>query len=89
MGLRVDISYGSLRCPCVTQGIALVSVHSLSKGGVWTAVVLFQTPDVFLPGTMSGTAHAHFVLRCWPLLWGLHQMGHSFATFGKCAPVGP
>ena len=22
------------------------------------------------------------VSMCWPLLWGLHQMGHNIATFG-------
>ena len=33
-----------------------------------------------LPLTVYGTTHAHLVHMCWPLLWGLHQMGHSFAT---------
>ena len=31
---------------------------------------------------MYGTTHAHLVHMCWPLLWGLRQMGRSFATFG-------
>ena len=35
---------------------------------------------------MYGTTHAHLVHMCWPLLWALHQMGHSFATFGTYAP---
>ena len=50
--------------------------------GCWVA---FADPRCFLSVTASGTTHAHM---CWPLLWGLHQMGHSFATFGAYAPVG-
>ena len=38
--------------------------------------------------TMYGTTHAHLVHMCWPLLWGLRQMGRSFATFGTYALVG-
>ena len=38
--------------------------------------------------TMYGTTHAHLVHMCWPLLWGLRQMGRSFATFGTYARVG-
>ena len=38
--------------------------------------------------TMYGTTHAHLVHMCWPLSWALHQMGHSFATFGTYALVG-
>ena len=49
--------------------------------------VAFSDPRCSLLVTMYGTTHAHFVLVCWPLLWGLHQMGHSFATFGTCALV--
>ena len=37
---------------------------------------------------MYGTTHAHLVHMCWPLLWGLRQMGRSFATFGTYALVG-
>ena len=29
---------------------------------------------------------AHLVHMCWPLSWGLHQLGHSFATFDTYAP---
>ena len=29
-----------------------------------------------------------FSSMCWPLLWGLRQMGRSFATFGTYALVG-
>ena len=37
---------------------------------------------------MHGTTHAHLVHMCWPLSWALHQMGHSFATFGASKEVG-
>ena len=36
----------------------------------------FFRPKRFLLVTMYGTTHAHLVHMCWPLLWGLHQMGH-------------
>ena len=38
--------------------------------------------------TVYGTTHAHLVHMCWPLLWALHQMGHSFITLGTYALVG-
>ena len=44
-------------------------------------------PKMFLPVTVYGTTHAHLVHMCWPLSWALHQMGHSFATFGTYALV--
>ena len=31
---------------------------------------------------------SHLVHMCWPLLWGLHQMGCCFATFCTYALVG-
>ena len=39
-------------------------------------------PKMFLPVTVYGTTHPHLVHMYWPLSWALHQMGHSFATFG-------
>ena len=45
-------------------------------------------PKIFSPVTMYGTTHTHLVHMCWPLSWALHQMGHSFATFGRYALVG-
>ena len=50
--------------------------------------VPFSDPRCFLPVTVYGTTHAHLVHMCWPLLWGLHQMGRCFATFGTYALVG-
>ena len=50
--------------------------------------VATSDPIRFLPVTMYGTTHTHLVHMCWPLLWGLHQMGCSFATFGTYALVG-
>ena len=47
--------------------------------------VPFADPRCFLPVTVHGATHAHL---CWPLLWGLHQMGYSFATFGTYARAG-
>ena len=38
--------------------------------------------------TVYGTTRAHLVHMCWPLLWGFHQMGCSFATSGTYALVG-
>ena len=51
---------------------------------------LFQTQGTVhgLPVTVYGTTHAHLVHMCWPLLWGLHQMGCSFATCGTYTLVG-
>ena len=37
---------------------------------------------------MYGTTHTHLVHMCWPLLWGLRQMGRNFATFGTYGPHG-
>ena len=45
----------------------------------------FSDPRCVLP---YGTTHAHLVHMCWPLLWGLRQMGRSFATLGTYALVG-
>ena len=42
--------------------------------------VPFSDPRCFLLVTVYGTSHAHLVHMCWPLLWGLHQMGNNFAT---------
>ena len=49
--------------------------------------VATSDPRCFLPVTMYGTTHAHLVHMCWPLLWGLRQMGRSFATFGTYTQV--
>ena len=38
--------------------------------------------------TVYGTTHAHLVHMCGPMSWALHQMGHSFATFGTYTLVG-
>ena len=48
----------------------------------------FPDPRCFLLVTVYGTTHAHLVHICWPLLWGLHQMGRNFATFGTYALLG-
>ena len=50
--------------------------------------VPFSDPRCFLPVTVYGTTHAHLLRMSWPLLWGLHQMGCSFATCGTYALVG-
>ena len=50
-------------------------------------MLLFQTQDVF-SRYVYGATHAHVVNMCWPLLWGIHQMGCSFATFGTYTLVG-
>ena len=70
--------------------ICLYSVIFFSKGGVQVpgCHVPFSDPRRFLPVTVYDTNHPHLVHMCWPLLWGLHQMGCSFATFGTCALVG-
>ena len=49
---------------------------------------LFQTQRWYVPVTVYGTTHAHLVQMCWPLLWGIHQIGRSSATFGTYAVVG-
>ena len=38
--------------------------------------------------TVCGTTHTHLVHMCWPLLWGIHQMGCNFDTCGAYALVG-
>ena len=98
MCLLVNISYGSLCCLCVTQGIALLShgfksltcmcsvIFSLQRRCM-ECCVAFSDPS-FLLVTMYGATHIHLVLMCGPLSWGLHQMGHSSATFGTCTLVG-
>ena len=46
-----------------------------------------QPPLPLFEVTVYCTTHAHLVHMCWPLSWALHQMGHSFATFGTYALV--
>ena len=61
----------------------------LSPTAVYRVLCPFFRPKMFSPPvTVYGTTHAHLVHMYWPLLWGLHQMGRSFATFGTYALVG-
>ena len=62
-------------------------IFSLQRGiqGVGS---LLETQDVFPPGTDNGTNDAHLVHMCWPVLWGLHQLGYSFATCVTYALMG-
>ena len=84
---------------CHTHVLALLS-HYFESGTCVHSVIFslqrwctgcdvpFSDPRCFLPVTLYGTTHAHLVHMCWPLLWGLHQMGRSSATFGTYALVG-
>ena len=85
---------------CHTHTHALLSHYFRSVTCVYSVIfclqrrctgdcVPFSDPRCFLPVTMCGTTHAHLVHMCWPLLWGLHQMGRNFATFATYALVGP
>jgi hypothetical protein len=84
---------------CHTHVLALLSHFFKSVTGVYSTIfslqrwctgchVPFSDPRCFLPMPVHGTTHAHLVHMCWPLLWGLHQMGRSFATFGPDSLVG-
>ena len=88
---------------CHTRFLALLSHHFKSVTCVYSVIFSLQRrctgccvafPDCdtdrryFLPVTVYGTTHAHLVHMCWPLLWGLHQMGRSFATIGTYGLVG-
>ena len=77
---------------CHTHVLALLCHYLKSITCVYSVIFSFQRrctgchvpfsdPRCFLPVTVYGTTHAHLVHMCWPLLWGLHQMGRSFATF--------
>ena len=57
----------------------------LSPKAVYRVCVPFSDARCFLPVTVYGTYHAHLVHMCWPLLWGLYQMGCISATFGTHA----
>ena len=84
---------------CHTHVLALLShyfksvtcvysvIFSLQRLCIWSRVP-FSDPRCLLPVTVYGTTHAHLVYMCWPLLWGLHQMGCGFATFSTYALVG-
>ena len=84
---------------CHTHVLALLSRYFKSVTCVYSVIfslqrrctgchVPFSDPRCFLPVTVHGTTHPHWVHMCWPLLWGLHQMGRSSATFGTYALVG-
>ena len=51
----------------------------LSPRVVFGVLCCFFRSSCFLLVTIYGTTHTLLVLMCWPLLWGLHQMGHTFA----------
>ena len=83
----------TLTGPCIAFPLLQIShlcvfCDILSPKAVYRVSCLFTNPRCFLWLTMYGTTHAHSVHMCWPLLWGLHQMGSSFATYGTCALVG-
>ena len=71
---------------CHTHVLALLSHYFKSVTCVYYVIfslqrrckgccVPFSDPRCFLPVTVYGTTHEHLVHMCWPLLWGLHQMG--------------
>ena len=84
---------------CHTHVLALLSHYFKSVTCVYSVIfslqrrctgcgVPFSDPRCFVPVTVYGTTDAHLVHMCWPLLWGLYQMGCSFATFGTYDLVG-
>ena len=84
---------------CHTHALALLSHYFKSVTCVCSVIfslqrpctgchVPFSDPRCFLPVTVYGITHAHLVHMCWPLLWGLRQMGCNFATFATYALVG-
>ena len=92
--------FGGLCCPSVTHmSFALLSHHFKSVTCVNSVIfslqrrctgcrLAFSDPRCFLPVAVYGITHAHVVRMCWPLLWGIHQMGRTFATFGTHALLG-
>ena len=84
---------------CRMHVLALLSHHFKSVTCVYSVIFSLQRrcagchvpvldPRCFLPVTVYGTTHAHLVHMCWPLLWGLHQMGHSFCHRWYIRPGG-
>ena len=86
---------------CHTHILALLSHYFESITCVYSVMfslqrrctgcrVPFSDPSCCFPVTMyggDGTTHAHLMHMCWPLLWGLYQMG-QFCHIGYISPGG-
>ena len=93
-----NIYFGGLCSPSVTHTLSHCFPITSNQCCVYSVIfslrrrctgccVPFSDPRSFLPLTVYGTTHAHLVHMCWPLLWGIHQMGHNFAACGTYALV--